>query len=168
MINFYLCIWKRLQEEHHEHRQKKREGKQKGKSDKRITESKARQKETLHCAQTSQIKPRKLLGNAENATRGGDKRRGSTGTLEAHGAGEERRGKRRHFIRGRRGLRTIYGGGQSAQDVVRVSIMDGERDLSALEGQQLAHNHPFRGGCLIGQLRQESRGVAAESTKFRE
>jgi hypothetical protein len=28
--------------------------------------------------------------------------------------------------------------------------------------------HPFRGGCLLGQLRQESRGVAAESTKFRD
>jgi hypothetical protein len=36
-----------------EHGQEKGEGKQKGKSDKRITEStKARQKETLHCAQT--------------------------------------------------------------------------------------------------------------------
>jgi hypothetical protein len=30
----------------------KREGKQNGKSDKRITESKARQKDALHCAQT--------------------------------------------------------------------------------------------------------------------
>jgi hypothetical protein len=36
----------------HEHGHGKREGKQKGKSDKRITESKARQKEALHCAQT--------------------------------------------------------------------------------------------------------------------
>jgi hypothetical protein len=30
----------------------KREGKHKGNSDKRFTESKARQKEALHCAQT--------------------------------------------------------------------------------------------------------------------
>jgi hypothetical protein len=44
--------------------------------------------------------------------------------------------------------------------------MDGKRDLSAPRGQQLAHMHPFRGGCLLGHLRQESRGVAAESTKF--
>jgi hypothetical protein len=28
--------------------------------------------------------------------------------------------------------------------------------------------HPLRGGCLLGQLRQESRGVAAESTEFRD
>jgi hypothetical protein len=41
----------------------------------KITESKARQKEALHCAQTKQIKLRNLLSNAENATRGGDKRR---------------------------------------------------------------------------------------------
>jgi hypothetical protein len=45
--------------------------------------------------------------------------------------------------------------------------MDGERDLSVPGGQQLAIMHPFRGGCLLGQLSQESRGVAAESTKVR-
>jgi hypothetical protein len=28
--------------------------------------------------------------------------------------------------------------------------------------------HPVKGGCLLGQLRQESRGVAAENTKFRD
>jgi hypothetical protein len=28
--------------------------------------------------------------------------------------------------------------------------------------------HPFRGGCLLGHLRQESRGVPAESAKFRD
>jgi hypothetical protein len=28
--------------------------------------------------------------------------------------------------------------------------------------------HPFRGSCVLGQLRQESRGVAAESTKSRD
>jgi hypothetical protein len=40
-------------------------------SGKRITESKARQKEALlHCAQTYRIELRELLGNAENATRG--------------------------------------------------------------------------------------------------
>jgi hypothetical protein len=27
--------------------------------------------------------------------------------------------------------------------------MDGERDLSTLGGQQLAHMHPFRGDCLL-------------------
>jgi hypothetical protein len=64
-----------LQEEQREHGQGKWEGKQKGKSDKGITESKARQNKALHSAQASQIKLRKLLGNAENATRGGDKRR---------------------------------------------------------------------------------------------
>jgi hypothetical protein len=56
----------------------------------------------------------------------------------------------------------------SAADVVRVSNMDGERDLSAPRGQQLAHAHPFRGGCLLGVLFLESRGVAPESTKFRD
>jgi hypothetical protein len=39
-----------LQEEQHEHGQGKREGKEKGKGDKKITESKARQKQALHCA----------------------------------------------------------------------------------------------------------------------
>jgi hypothetical protein len=42
-------------------------GKQNGKSDKIITESKARQKEALYCAQTYQIKIRKVLGNAEKS-----------------------------------------------------------------------------------------------------
>jgi hypothetical protein len=95
--------------------------------------------------------------------------RGSTGTLAAHhGAGEERRGMRRHPSRGRSGLHAICGGGQTVQDVVRVSNMDGERELSTPGGQQLAHMHPFRGGCLLGKLRQEIRVVAAESTKFRD
>jgi hypothetical protein len=49
-----------------------------------------------------------------------------------------------------------------------VSNMDGERDLSTPGGQQLAQMHPFRCGCLLGQLRQESSGVAAGSTKFRD
>jgi hypothetical protein len=31
-----------------------------------------------------------------------------------------------------------------------VSNMDGERDLSAPRGQQLAHMHPLRGECLLG------------------
>jgi hypothetical protein len=45
--------------------------------------------------------------------------------------------------------------------------MDGERNLSTQGGQQLvSHMYPFRGGCLLGQLRQESRGVAAESTEL--
>jgi hypothetical protein len=42
-----------LQKEQHEHGQGKWKGnKQKGKSDMRIMESKARQKEALHCAPT--------------------------------------------------------------------------------------------------------------------
>jgi hypothetical protein len=103
------------------------------------------------------------------ATRGVSRAaRGGTGTLAAHGAGEERRGMRRHPSRGRSGLHTVRGGGRTTKDFVRVSNMDGERDLSALGGHQLAHMHPFRGGCLLGQLRQESRGVTAESTKFRD
>ena len=93
---------------------------------------------------------------------------GSTGTLAALGAGEERRGKRRHSSRGRSGLHTVRGGGQPAQDVVRVRDMDGERNLLTPTCQQHAHMHPFRGGSLLGQLGQESRGVAAESTKFRD
>jgi hypothetical protein len=74
---------------------------------------------------------------------------------------------KRHPNRGKSGLRTICGGGQTAQDAVRVSNMDSERDLWAPRSQQLAHMHPFKGGCLLGQLRQKSRGVAAERTKFR-
>jgi hypothetical protein len=38
-----------LQEEQHEHGHGEREEEKKGKTDKRITESKARQKEALHC-----------------------------------------------------------------------------------------------------------------------
>jgi predicted transposase YdaD len=56
-----------LREERDEHGHGRREGEQKGKSDKRVTESKARQKEALHSAQTSLIKLRKLQGNAVNA-----------------------------------------------------------------------------------------------------
>jgi hypothetical protein len=59
--------------------------------------------------------------------------RGSTGTLAAHGAGKERRGKRRHPSRGRSGPRAVRSGVQTTQDVVRVSNMDGERDLSKLK-----------------------------------
>jgi hypothetical protein len=40
---------------------------------------------------------------------------------------------------------------------VRVSDIECERSLSAPRGQQLAHMHPFRGGCLLGQLVQKSR-----------
>jgi hypothetical protein len=68
--------------------------------------------------------------------------RGSTGTLAASGAGEERRGRRRHPSPGRSGLHAVRSVGQTAQDVVRVSNMDGERDLSTPGGQQLAHMHP--------------------------
>jgi hypothetical protein len=67
--------------------------------------------------------------------------RGSSGTLAAHGAGEERRGKRRHPNGGRGGLHTVCGGRQTAQAVVRVSNVDNERDLSAPVGQE-ANNLP--------------------------
>jgi hypothetical protein len=67
--------------------------------------------------------------------------RGRTGTLAAHGAGEERRGMRRYPGRGRSGLHAVRSGGQIAQDVVRVNNMDGERDRSTPGGQQLAHMH---------------------------
>jgi hypothetical protein len=53
--SFILFAWwpmAWLQEKLDEHGHGKWEGKQKGKSDKRITESKAWQKEALHCAQT--------------------------------------------------------------------------------------------------------------------
>jgi hypothetical protein len=50
---------------------------------------------------------------------------------------------RRHPIRRRSGLHTVYGGGQPAQDIVDESDMDGKRNLSAQGGQQLAHMHPF-------------------------
>jgi hypothetical protein len=75
---------------------------------------------------------------------------------------------RRHPNGGRGCLRTVCGGGETTHDVVRVSNMDGERYLSAPRGQQLAYMHPFRGDCLLGKLRRESRGVAAESTKSRD
>jgi hypothetical protein len=97
---------------------------------------------------TTPIVPR----NVENATRRGDERtrreeaRGRSRSI--HGAGEERRGKRRYPIRGRSGLHTVPGNGQPAQDFVRVSDMDGKRNLSALGDQQLAYMNPFRGGCL--------------------
>jgi hypothetical protein len=88
------------------------------------------------------------------ATRGASRAgRGSTGTLVAHGAGKECRSMRRYPNRGRSGFRTICGGGQTAQGIFRASNMDGERYLSAPRGQQLAHMHPFRGGCLLDQLR---------------
>jgi hypothetical protein len=65
--------------------------------------------------------------------------RGTAEMLAAHGAGEARRDMRRHPIRERSGLHAVRGGGDSTQGVVRVSDMDGERELLALGGQQLAH-----------------------------
>jgi hypothetical protein len=55
--------------------------------------------------------------------------RGSTGTLAAHGAREERLGRRRHPSRKRSGLHTVRGGGKLEQDVVHVTDMDGESDF---------------------------------------
>jgi hypothetical protein len=43
-----MIILEGLQEEQHEHGQGKMEGKQKGKTDKRVSESKARQNHALH------------------------------------------------------------------------------------------------------------------------
>jgi hypothetical protein len=80
--------------------------------------------------------------------------RGRTGTLAAHGAGEDRRGMRRHPSRGRSGLRTMCGG-QTAQDAVRLSNMDGERDLSAPGGQQVADMHPLEAAaCFAGSVKK--------------
>jgi hypothetical protein len=42
----------KLKEAQHEHGHDNMEGNQKGKNDKRLAESKARQMEALHCAQT--------------------------------------------------------------------------------------------------------------------
>jgi hypothetical protein len=81
--------------------------------------------------------------------------RGSTGTLVIHGVGDECRGKRCHPIRGRSGLHTFGGGGY----VVRLSDMDGERNILGLGGQQLANIHPFRGCRMPGRFSQK-RGVA--------
>jgi hypothetical protein len=44
--------------------------------------------------------------------------------------------------------------------------MYGERNISTPGGQKLVHMHPLRGGYVLGQLSQKSRGVAGESTKF--
>jgi hypothetical protein len=74
----------------------------------------------------------------------------------------KRRGKTRHPNRAKSTFHTVCGGGKPAQDVVDMSDMDGERNLSAQGGQQLAHMHPCRGGC------QKSRCVAADNTKLRD
>jgi hypothetical protein len=63
--------------------------------------------------------------------------RGSAERLAAHGktgnavAREERRGRGRHPSRGKSGPHVVRGGGQPVQDDVRVSGMDGLRNLSA-------------------------------------
>ena len=80
--------------------------------------------------------------------------RGSTGTLAAHGAGEERRGRRRHPSRGRSGLHAVCAGGQTAQDVVRVSNVDGETFR-----RQAANNLPTcipleAAACLASSVRK--------------
>jgi hypothetical protein len=82
--------------------------------------------------------------------------RGSTGTLAGHGKGEECRDMRRDPTRGRSSLSIVRCGGLPTQDGVRVSDMDGERNLSAPRGEQLAHMHPFRSGCVLGQLVQKA------------
>jgi hypothetical protein len=51
-FSFFDIVTYGFQYEQHEHGHGKREGKPKGKSHKRITESKAQQKEALHFAQT--------------------------------------------------------------------------------------------------------------------
>jgi hypothetical protein len=57
---------------------------------------------------------------------------GNAETLALNGAGEERRGKIRHSSRGRSGQHTIPGGMYYAQEVVDVSDVDRERNISAL------------------------------------
>jgi hypothetical protein len=89
-------------------------------------------------------------------------------TLAARGAFEEHRCWRRHPNIGRSGLHNVRGGGQPAQDVVRLSDMDNERNFLAPIGQQFSHVHPFRGDCLSYQLYQKGRGMAVENTKFRD
>jgi hypothetical protein len=68
----------------------------------------------------------------------------------------KRRGRRRNLSRGRSGLHTVRSGGQPAQDVVRVSDMYGKRNISTIGGQQLAHMHPLRGGCMPCQFCQKA------------
>jgi hypothetical protein len=164
-INSQHCVsLERNYKKHYKNLDMEKGGGQEGKSDTRITESKARQRETLHCAQTKHIEIRKIPCNTENASRAA---RESTGTLAAYyGAREERRGRRRHPSQGKSGLHTICGGGQPVQDVIRVSDMDSEINLSAPRGQQLARMHPFN--VMYEELCQKIRGVAAESIKFRD
>jgi hypothetical protein len=116
---------------YYERGHEKRGENQEGMCYKMVTESKARQRgsttrstsplektreNTRYCHAT--LKTRQVEATSGSASRPA---RGSTGTLAAHGAGEERRGKRRHHIRGRSGLNTVRGGGQPGEDVVRVS-----------------------------------------------
>jgi hypothetical protein len=97
---------------------------QEGKSDKRVMEYKARQRgsTTMRTNPTKKTQENARYSHATlqkrnvEATSGSASRpaRGSTGTLAAHGSGEERRGMRRHPNRGRSGLHTVSGGGQLA------------------------------------------------------
>jgi hypothetical protein len=79
---------------------------------------------------------------------------GNTESLAAHDAGEERRGWRRHIIRGRSGIYNISGGGQPAQDVIRVrnaATRTARETLRRQEANNLptyAQRYPFRRGCV--------------------
>jgi hypothetical protein len=75
-------------------------------------------------------------------------------TLAALGAAEERRGKRKHPSRGRSGLHIASGGGQPTQDVVRVSDMDNERNLSAPRGGQPTHVPLEAVPCLANSVKE--------------
>jgi hypothetical protein len=68
-------------------------------------------------------------------------------------------------------INTVRGGGHSAQDIVRMSDMDGKRNLTARVGQQLSHMHPFRWCCGPCQLynnvkgRKEKKKTRGDCTK---
>jgi hypothetical protein len=85
---------------------------------------------------------------------------GSTGTLAVHGAGEARIGMRMHPNRGRSGLHTVRGGGQFAQDVIRMSDMDVERNLSRrLEADNLPTYIPLEvAATLVNSVKKPWRG----------
>jgi hypothetical protein len=140
--------------------QKGGSGDQESKRGKRVKESKARQREALHCAQIQQAKHKKLPRNVENTTRGGDNQ------AAPHAPRKEAPGRLRPMARVKNPVAceaipaeeepastsSTAADNDPAQDVVRVSDIDGERNLSAPRGQQLAHVHPFRSGSLPGQL----------------
>jgi hypothetical protein len=82
--------------------------------------------------------------------------RGSTGTLAVHGAGEERRSMRRHPSRGRSGLlHPVCGGGQTAQDFVRVTTWTARATFRRHEANNLPIYIPLEAGaCLASSVKK--------------